>query len=118
MPQKENAMSQQSAVEYVRGLSIEDREAVFADLLKECIAGHAPLNVFEFTDGTERLGFYFSAQAVEDQFNAFGPKLSPEYLEELERRESEEGIPIDEVIANLKRRVAELQRSEELVAVS
>ncbi len=111
-------MSQPSAVEYVRSLSIEDREAVFADLLKECIAGHAPLNVFQFANETENLGFYFSAQAVEDQFNAFGPKLSPEYLEELERRESEEGIPIEEVIADLGRRAASLQRREELVGAS
>ena len=111
-------MSQPSAVEYVRSLSIEDREAVFMDLLKECIASNAPLNVFRLANETEDLGFYFSAQAVQDQFNAFGPKLSPEYLEELERRRSEPGIPIDEVIEDLKREVANRQRSRELVASS
>ena len=114
-------MSQPSAVEYVRSLSIEDREAVFMDLLKEAIAINAPLNVFRFANETEDLGFYFSAQAVDDQFKAFGPKLSPEEWAEIDRRcaDVSDAIPIEQVIEDLKRETAELrERSAELQSAS
>ena len=106
-------MSQPSAVEYVRSLSIEDREAVFADLLKECIAAHSPSSVFEFTDGVEKLGFYFSARAVQCNFDAFGPKFSPEQQAEIDRDSSDlsDAIPIAQMIEDLKREVALRQRS-------
>ena len=113
-------MKEQSAVEYVRSLSIEDREAVFADLLKECIAGHSPLNVFEFTDGIEQLGFFFSNAAVQGQFEAFGPKLTPEQLAEVERRcdNLDDAIPVAEMIEDLNREAAMLERSGTLQSAS
>jgi hypothetical protein len=120
MPGKEIAMSQPSAVEYVRSLSIEDREAVFMDLLKECIAANAPLDVFEFDNGKENLGFYFSNAAVDGQFKAFGPKFTAEQQAEIDRRcaDLSDAIPIAEIIEDLKREAELLQRSGALQSAS
>ena len=113
-------MNQPSAVEYVRSLSIEDREAVFADLLKECIAAHEPLNVFEFTDGIENLGYFFSHAAIDGQFKAFGPKFTPEQQAEIDRDSADlsDAIPVSEMIEDLKREVALRRRSKELQSAS
>ena len=113
-------MSQSSAVEYVRSLSIEDREAVFMDLLKECIEANAPLNVFEFDNGQEHLGFYFSTAAVQGQFEAFGPKFTPEQQAEIDRRcaDLSDAIPVAEMIEDLKREAARLQRNGTLQSAS
>ena len=113
-------MSQPNALEYVRSLSIEDREAVFADLLRECIAAHAPLSVFEFSDGLEHLGFFFSKAAVQGQFETFGPKFTPEQQAEIDRDSADlsDAIPISEMIEDLKREVALRRRKAELQSAS
>ena len=68
-----------SPVEYVRGLSPEDKQAVFLALLREAIAynGDAGLLPVEDEDG-KAFGYYVPPKAAQELFDRYGPKLTEE----------------------------------------
>src|SRR4051812_35923457 len=77
-----------SPVEYVRGLSLEDREDVFIALLRELIeanGGGKGLIPIETHDG-ESLGYYVSPLAAAARAEAYLPKWTAEEDAELARR--------------------------------
>lgn len=105
-----------SPVEYVRGLSPEDKDRVLVALLKEAIEIQGGRGLIPIYDGDEDLGYYVPPAAADERFRLYGPKFTPEQWAEIdarmERAEQEEGIPLDDkfkadFLAELERRVAE-----------
>jgi hypothetical protein len=111
-------MSAPNPVEYVRELPPEDQEAVLMFLLKELIRinGGNGLIPFETEDG-QSMGYYTPPAAAAYLFEKYGPKLTPEREAEIAERiaRNEPGIPIEQLIEELRReeealRAGELQR--------
>ncbi len=103
-------MTTPTAVEYARGLPPEDQEAVLLFLLKELIRinGGTGLIPFEAENG-ESMGYYVPPAAERWLFETHGPKITPEREAELAERLDEPGVPIDVVIADLKREAEALR---------
>jgi hypothetical protein len=102
-----------SPVEYVRSLSPEDKEAVFAELLQEVVRlnggkGLIPID----SPGGEQLGYFISAEAADALAELELPKLTPEREQELRDRASRlsTAVPVQQVVAELKERERQTQR--------
>jgi hypothetical protein len=110
-------MSIPNAVEYVRELPPDDQEAVLRFLLKELIRINGGEGLIPFTFDGEPMGYYVPPKAAEFLFEKYGPKLTPEREAEIAERiaRNEPGIPIEQLIEDLRReeealRSGELQR--------
>ena len=66
------------AVEFVRGLPDECREAIFLDILKEILSIHDGGALIPIHAGEEYLGTFYPPAAVQYLFDKYGPKLTPE----------------------------------------
>jgi hypothetical protein len=101
-----------SPVEYVRALPPEDKQAVFLTLLREALQHNGDRGLLPIDDEDGRpFGYYVPPKAAEELFEQFGPKLSAEREREIDRRirSLEPGIPVADVIADLKRQLAQLR---------
>jgi hypothetical protein len=103
-----------SAVDYVRSLSDEDKGHVLIALLRELIAingGGKGLIPIDTPEG-ESLGYYVPPKAAAARFEMYGPKFTPEEQAELLERLKNPGptLTADQVIADLKARLAELEK--------
>ena len=80
-------MTSSAAVEFVRNLPPDAKEAVFVDLLKEIIRengtdeGLIPINTAEGV-----LGVFYPPKALDHLFEMYGPKLTPDDDAEIQRR--------------------------------
>jgi hypothetical protein len=86
-----------SAVDYVRSLSPEEKQAVFLALLREALqlqGGEGPLPI-EDEDGNP-FGCYLPPKAVAARAEAALPKMSPEREAELAKRQNEPGRMLTE----------------------
>ena len=85
------------AVEYVRTLSSEEKQAVFLALLREAIQmnGDTGLLPVEDEEGNP-FGYYLPTKAVAARAEALLPKLSQEREAELARRQNEPGRGLTE----------------------
>ena len=99
-----------SPVEYVRGLSLEDKGRVLLALLREAMEdnGDAGLMPIEDEDG-KPFGYYVPPKAAAELYRLEGPQLTEERERELDQRIGQRGIPVAEVIADFKRQLAALQ---------
>ncbi len=102
-----------SPVEYVRGLSDNDKGHVLIALLRELIEIHGGgkgLISIDTPEG-ESLGYYVPPLAAEARFKLYGPKLTPEDEAELSRRRKNPGPTMSaaELIASLKTWAAEAE---------
>ena len=100
-----------NAVEYVRTLPLEDQEAVLVFLLKELIRIYGGTGLIPFSFEGEQLGYYVPPKAADWLFEKYGPTLTPEREAELAERiaRDEPGIPVQEMIADLKREAEALR---------
>ncbi len=102
-----------SAVDYVRALQPEEKQAVFLALLREALTenGDTGLLPVDDEDGNP-FGYYVPPKAAEELYRLHGPQLTEAEEQEIDRRinNPQPGIPIAEVIADFKHRLAELQQ--------
>jgi hypothetical protein len=98
-----------SPVEYVRSLSPEDKEAVFAELIREVIQlnGGTGLITFQAPDG-ESLGYYIPPDAATKQFDRCGPQLT-----EADRERTNRALTDPSRTFDVREFFAELRREDE-----
>ena len=100
------------AVEYVRALSPEEKQAVFLALLREALAenGDAGLLPVDDEDG-KPFGYYVPPKAAAAIAEREVPRLTPEREKELAERltQMHTAIPISQVIAELKEEAERLR---------
>jgi hypothetical protein len=76
-----------AAVEYVRSLPPEEKEAVFTELAREAIRRNDGRGLIPIaTRDGESLGYYMTPAAADEFVERTLPKLSPEREAEIERR--------------------------------
>jgi hypothetical protein len=104
------------AVEYVRNLPIEDQEAILADMLQKLIDIESPSQFFKVASVDHVFGYFLTPEGAKAQFEAFGPKFTPEYRAELDERlkHLDRAIPAQVVIEELRKEAAELARKRRL----
>jgi len=101
-----------SAVEYVRALSPEAKQAVFLALLREVLAMNGDTGVFPVNDEEGKpFGYYVPPKTAAALAEQEVPKLSPEREQELTDRfgRLHTAVPISQVIADLKEQAARAQ---------
>jgi hypothetical protein len=102
-----------SAVEYVRGLPPEDKQAVFLALLREAVAENGDTGLLPVDDEDGKpFGYYVPPKAAGELYRLYGPQLTEEEEQEIDCRikNPQLTIPATEVIADFQRRLAELQQ--------
>jgi hypothetical protein len=102
-----------SPVEYVRSLSPEDKEAVFAELLQEVVRLNGGKGLIPIDNpGGEQLGYFISAEAADALAELELPKLTLEREQELRDRAGRlsTAVPVQQVVAELKERERQAQR--------
>jgi hypothetical protein len=110
-PSATNGKAAASVAEYVRSLPPEGKQAAFLALLREALEENGDSGLLPIDDEQGKpFGYYVPPKAAEELFRLHGPKLSEEREQEIDRRikSLHPGIPIDEVIADFKRQLAEL----------
>lgn len=102
------------AVDYVRELPPEDQEAIFIYLLKELIRINGGNGLITIGTDREQLGYYVPPKAADFLFEKYGPRLTAEqeaeFAERIKRKDS--AVPVEEVLADLKRLKAENQQRQ------
>jgi hypothetical protein len=101
-----------SAVDYVRALSPEEKQAVFLALLREALAENGDTGLLPVDDEDGKpFGYYVPPKAAAEIAERELPKLSPEREKELTDRLTRlnTAIPISQVITEFKQRAERLQ---------
>ena len=109
----ESVTSPLSPVVYVKSLSLEDKQAVLVALLREAIQINGVDTPMPIEDESgQPMGYYLPPKPAELQVENVGPRLTPEEHTKIEQRllHLDDGIPIREVIADFKQRLAALQK--------
>ena len=101
-----------SPVVYVQSLSLDDKQAVLVALLREAIqinGDDAPMPIED--ESGQSMGYYLPPTPTKLQVENVGPRLTTEEQTKIEQRlhHLDDAIPIREVIADFKQRLAALQ---------
>ena len=102
-----------SAVDYVRALAPEEKQAVFLVLLREALAENGDTGLLPVDDEDGKpFGYYIPPKAAAELYRLHGPQLTEEEEREIDRRiqSLHPAVPVAEVIADFKLRLAELQK--------
>ena len=108
-------MTAATAVDYVRNLPPEAKEAVFVDLLKELVRengdGEGLVEVTTTADGF--LGTFYPPKAVQYLFDRYGPKLTPERKAEIQHAIDNPGrtFTLEELLESLEEEDAALEQA-------
>lgn len=96
-------------VEWVKSLPVEDREAVFLELLREVMAVNGTRGRIDIeTESEEYLGYFVPAEAERAEVERLFPH-DPVWEAELDRRRRESTpIPIQQMVAELRVEAARL----------
>jgi hypothetical protein len=103
------------AVEYVRTLSPEEKQAVFLALLREVLAENGDTGVLPVDDEEGKpFGYYVPPKAAAEIAERELPKLSPQREKELAERLTRlnTAIPISQVIAEFKQQEDRLRNPQ------
>lgn len=73
-----------AAVEQVRALPDDVREAIFIDILKDLVSINGGEGLIPITSAGEYLGTFYPPKAVQYLFDKYGPKLAPEEQAEVQ----------------------------------
>jgi hypothetical protein len=101
-----------SAVEYVRALSLEEKQAVFLALLLEALAENGDTGLLPVDDVSGKpFGYYVPPKAAAEIAERELPRLTPEREKELADRSTRlhTAIPVSQVIAEFKERAEQLR---------
>jgi hypothetical protein len=100
-------------VAFVAGLADRDKHALLLALLREAIDLNGETGPIPIDDGAGQMfGYYVPQKAAEAIYETHGPKLTEAEEEEIDRRLANPGpaVPIQEVIDDLKRELADLRQ--------
>lgn len=102
-----------SAVEYVRALPPDEKQAVFLALLREALAENGDTGLLPVDDEDGKpFGYYVPPKAAAEIYKLHGPQLTEAEEQEIDQRinNPQPAIPAAEVIADFKQRLAALQQ--------
>jgi hypothetical protein len=98
---------------FVAGLADADKHAVLLALLREALALNGDTGLIPIDDETGcPFGYYVPPKAADEIYKAHGPKFTEAEEEEIDRRLANPGpaVPIQDVIDDLKRELADLRQ--------
>ena len=110
-----NATATPTAVDYVRGLPPQDKQAVFLALIREIIQVNGEKGLIPVDDEHGLpFGYYVPAEAAAAMADRELPKLSPERQRELGERMTRlhTAVPMSQVIAELKQQAEQFQKQQ------
>ena len=111
-PMRSEIPKQSPVIEYIRGLPFEAKQVALLTLLREAMEVNGDTGLLPIDDEQGNpFGYYVPPKAAAERTDRYGPKLTAEQEQEIERRVEKRNtaMPMSEVITDLKSQLAERQ---------